>query len=163
RIIAVAALAAIFQCAYFGAVAVGTVSAATLITIGSAPIFVVLAEAIRDRRWPGPVAIRPVLTGVLGLTLLIGAPARRASLAASPAGPGLAAISGLAFAGFTMLGRRPLVGIDELNAAGYGFLLGGAALALATVPFAPLGFAVSGRNLGLVLLFATVPTALAYA
>jgi drug/metabolite transporter, DME family len=158
RIGAVAALAAVFQSAYFAAVAAGTVSAATLITIGSAPIFVVAAEAIGSRKRPGTAVVRPVVFGVVGLALLIGAPAGGASLG----GATLAAISGAAFAGFTVLGRRPLVDIDEQSVAGYGFLVGGAALALATAPFATLRFPTSAHNVGLLALFATAPTALAY-
>jgi DME family drug/metabolite transporter len=162
RIGAVAALAAVFQSAYFAAVAAGTVSAATLITIGSAPIFVVAAEAIGSRKRPGTAVVRPVVFGVVGLALLIGAPAGGASLASSLGGATLAAISGAAFAGFTVLGRRPLVDIDEQSVAGYGFLVGGAALALATAPFATLRFPTSAHNVGLLALFATAPTALAY-
>jgi drug/metabolite transporter, DME family len=163
RISAVAALAATFQCAYFAAVAAASVSAATLITIGCAPIFVVIAQAVRSRQRPSRSVIRPVVTGVVGLALLVGAPAGGGGLAASLGGAALAAVSGAAFAGFALLGRHPLPDIDELSVAGYGFLLGGLGLATGTLPFASLGFAPSARNLGLLVLLATVPTALAYA
>jgi drug/metabolite transporter, DME family len=162
RVLAVAALAATFQSAYFASVAAGSVSAATLIAIGSAPIFVVIAEWAIHRRRPRSAAIRPVVLGVAGLALLIGAPAGATSLGASVGAAGLAAISGAAFAGFTMLGRRPLVGITEQSVVGYGFLTGGLILALATAPFAPLTLRPSAHNLGLLALIATVPTALAY-
>lgn len=162
RIVAVAVLAAIFQSAYFAAVAAGTVSSATLITIGSAPIFVVAAETVRGRRWPGGGAVRPVLLGVAGLALLVGAPAGATSVGASIGAAAFAATSGAAFAGFTILGRRPLVDIDEMSVAGYGFFVGGVGLALATAPFASLSFEPSAHNLSLLVLFATVPTALAY-
>jgi DME family drug/metabolite transporter len=162
RILAVAALAAIFQSAYFASVAAGSVSSATLIAIGSAPIFVVIAEWVLHRRRPSRAVLRPVVLGVAGLALLIGAPAGATSLGASIAAAGLAAISGAAFAGFTMLGRRRLVGITEQSVVGYGFLTGGLVLALATAPFASLRFGVTAHNVGLLALIATVPTALAY-
>ena len=162
RILTVAGLAAIFQSAYFAAVATATVSSATLITIGSAPIFVVAGEAARHRRRPAGTASRPVALGVIGLALLIGAPASGTSLAASVGAAVLAALSGAAFAGFTVLGRRPSVGLDEQSVVGFGFLAGGVTLLLATAPFASLAFAPTSHNLALLLLFATAPTALAY-
>jgi DME family drug/metabolite transporter len=99
---------------------------------------------------------------VVGLALLIGAPAGGGSLGASIGAAGLAAVSGAAFAGFTLLGRRPLIDVSEPDVVGYGFLTGGLALALGTAPFASLRFAVTAHNVGLLALIATVPTALAY-
>jgi DME family drug/metabolite transporter len=167
RIAATGALAAVFQSAYFASVAIGTVSAATLITIGSAPIFVVIAEAVHRRRRPAPRELRPVVAGVAGLALLVGAPAGGASLAAGVAAACLAALSGLAFAAFTMLGRRPLPAgggrtIEQQDVTGYGFLAGGVGLALVIAPFTSLQFQPTGRSLLLLALFAVVPTALAY-
>jgi DME family drug/metabolite transporter len=162
RILTVALLAAVFQSAYFAAVAAGSVSSATLITIGSAPIFVVVGEAVRHRRRPTPTASRPAVLGVIGLALLIGAPAGGTSLATSVGAAGLAALSGAAFAGFTVLGRRHSVGLDEQSVVGFGFLAGGSILLLATAPFASLALTPTSHNLALLLLFATAPTALAY-
>lgn len=45
---------------------------------------------------------------------------------------------------------------------GYGFLLGGLVLATCTAPFARLTLEPTAQNLGLVALFAVVPTALAW-
>src|SRR5688500_11674111 len=44
RVAAVGALAAVFQAAYFTAVSLTSVSLATLVTIGSAPVIVLLVE-----------------------------------------------------------------------------------------------------------------------
>lgn len=162
RIMSVAVLAATFQCTYFAAVQVATVSTATLIAIGSAPMFVVTVEALRARRWPSWHTGRPVLTGVAGLTALVGVPAAGTTLTASITGAALAASSGAAFAAFTLLGRRPLIGVDEPTVTGYGFLIGGAGLALVASPFLSLSFAPTPRSLALLLLLATVPTAAAY-
>ncbi len=54
RILTVAGLAAVFQSAYFAAVATGSVSSATLITIGSAPIFVVAGRGGAKSPTPDP-------------------------------------------------------------------------------------------------------------
>ena len=101
-----AALAALFQSLYFAAVAVGAVSTATLITIGSSPIFVLLFQSVSGRR-PAVADLRPVLLGVVGLALLVGAPATGKSVTASLAAAALAASSGAMFAVFTMYRADP--------------------------------------------------------
>lgn len=162
RIGATAALAAAFQCSYFAAVAWGTVSTATLITIGSAPLFVAGAQAVASRALPTARELRPVVLGVLGLAVLVGTPAVNASTASTLGCAVLAATSGAAFAAFTLLGRRPPVDVDEQTVTGYAFLLGGLVLAACTVPFTALTFAATPRSVGLLALLAAVPTALAY-
>lgn len=160
-VLVTAVLAALFQCAYFGAVAVGAVSTATLITIGSSPIFVLSIQAVRDRRRPAGAELRTVALGVIGLALLVGSPAGGTSLLASLSGAVLAALSGLAFALFTMYRARP--GTDDpATTTALGFLIGGILIALVVLPFQPLTFHPTAHSLGLLLLFATVPTALAY-
>ncbi len=65
RVAAIAGLAAIFQSCYFTAVSLTSVSLATLVTIGSAPVLVLAAERVRGRRagargrGHGPGAHRP--------------------------------------------------------------------------------------------------------
>ena len=68
RIAAVGALAALFQVAYFAAVSFTSVSVATLVTIGSSPVLVLIARPRgTDRR--GLVAVGLALCG---LVLLVG-------------------------------------------------------------------------------------------
>lgn len=74
RIVVTGLLAAAFQAAYFGGVALASVSIATLVTIGSAPMLVVLAQSLRRRRMPTARQVRPLLMGVVGLALLVGGP-----------------------------------------------------------------------------------------
>jgi len=155
-----AVLAAAFQACYFSAVALGTVSTATLVTIGSAPLFVLAAES-RHRR-PSLAELRPAGLGVLGLTLLIGTPAAGASLGSSLLGAGLAATSGATFAGFTLYRAKATDGVDEELVTGYGFLAGGLLLAAVTAVFTPVTFGLTARAAALLLVLATVPTALAY-
>jgi DME family drug/metabolite transporter len=165
RVGAVAGLAATYQACYFTAVAVDSVSIATLIAIGSAPMLVVAAETLATRRLPTWATVRPVTVGVFGLALLVGAPTSR-SLGTTLTGAALSVLAGGGFALLTLLGRRPVPGLDEATTVGYGFLVGGSALAgvlmVVSDSSAPLAVRVSPASLALLAILATVPTALAY-
>ncbi|WP_236566516.1 EamA family transporter [Nocardia sp. CY41] len=160
RIGAVAVLAAIFQAAYFGAVAASTVGLATLITIGMSPVVVAGLEHVTgrhavDRR-------RAVTIGIAlgGLALLV-APSGRAGAGALLLGAALAAVAAVAFATVTVLNAAPVPGLDAMTTTGLGFT-GGAVL---LVPLAALGgltFDPTPAGLALVLLLGLAPTAVAY-
>ena len=162
RIGGVALLSATYQGAFFSAVALSSVSLATLVAIGSSPMFVLLYEACGQRRWPPRQAGLVVLVALIGLALLVGLPADRSHPARLLGGAALAALSGATFAAFTLLGRRPLVAVDQRTVTGYGFLLGGIILALVTAPVRGMGFSLSGTTVGLLVYLALVPTAIAY-
>ncbi|MFI5959175.1 DMT family transporter [Cryptosporangium sp. NPDC051539] len=161
RVGTVAVLAALFQASYFSAVAVSSVTVATLIAIGSAPLLVLVVDVVATRRRPDRATIRPVLLGIGGLSLLVGAPT-----GGTLAGIALSLVAGGGFAVLTLLGRRPVDGLDEATTTGYGFLLGGAALA--TVLFvtpgngADLSVHLGLTSVALLALLGTVPTAFAY-
>lgn len=160
RIGATAVLAAQFQACYFAAVALTSVSLATLVTIGAAPILVLLAEQLRGR----PAARRTTAAcglAVAGLTLLVGLPGPDAGNV--PLGAGLALLSAAGFAGLTLLGARPVPGLDAVTATGTAFTLGGAVLLVAATPLTGVGFTPTPAGVGLLLSFAVLPTALAYA
>jgi DME family drug/metabolite transporter len=162
RIGAVAGLAAVFQAAYFSAVAVSSVAVATLITIGSAPILVVVLDGVTARRLPGWAVARPVLVGLTGLGLLVGSPTGQPA-ATALAGAGRGVLSGAGFALLTLLGRRPAPGLDDATSTGYGFGIGGLVLAAVTVGTSgTLQVPLSEAVLALLGLLATVPTAVAY-
>ncbi|MFG1922865.1 DMT family transporter [Cryptosporangium sp. NPDC048952] len=152
RVLTVAALAAAFQASYFAAIAVSSVTLATLIAIGSAPLLVLVADTVSTRRLPHRGTVRPVVVGIAGLALLVGAPS-----GGTVAGVGLAVLAGAGFAALTLIGRRPVAGLDEATTTGYGFLLGGMLL----LPVAD-GVAVNASTVGLLAFLGTVPTALAY-
>ncbi|WP_202878891.1 DMT family transporter [Ornithinimicrobium ciconiae] len=163
RVALTGVLVAVFQATYFGGVALASVSIATLVTIGSAPMIVVLVQSVRRRRMPTATQVRPLALGVVGLVLLVGGPA------APGTDPGealvgilLALCAGASFALLSMVAARPHRGTDAPMVTGYGFLLGGLLLAACTLPFAPLAFEPTARNLGLVAFFAVFPTALAW-
>jgi DME family drug/metabolite transporter len=162
RIAAVGTLAAIYQGAFFSAVALSDVSLATLVAIGSSPVFVLLYEACMQRRWPSRRAGLIVGLALVGLGLLVGLPADRSAPGRQLAAAGLAALSGATFAAFVLLGRRPLVGVDHQSVTGYGFLLGGIGLAVVTAPIKGMSFHPSAQALGLLVFLAVVPTAIAY-
>ena len=161
RVAATGLLAAVFQASYFSAVALTSVSLATLVTIGTAPV-VVLAARIRTARRAQLVGVGSAL---LGLTLLVGLPSGGAELApaSSPlAGSVCAVLAGTGFALMTLLGSRPVAGLDDVSTTGVGFTMGG--LALAPVVTATSGWSLPAdlRGVGLLVALAVVPTALAY-
>ena len=162
RIASVALLTAIYQGAFFSAVALSSVSIATLVAIGSSPVWVLVYEACAQRRWPPRTAGLVVLVALVGLALLVGLPADRSHLGRLLGGAALAALSGATFAAFTLLGRRPLVAVDQRTVTGFGFLFGGVILAIVAASTTGLGFTPSTTTLGLLAFLAVVPTAIAY-
>jgi DME family drug/metabolite transporter len=159
RIAAVGALAALFQVSYFTAVWFTSVSVATLVTIGSSPVLVLLARPrSADRR--GLVAVGLALCGLL---LLVGVPADGGpSTAAVLAGGACALVAAAGFTAMSLLGARPVPGLDAMATTGLGFTLGGALLAPLAVATSGLTFAPTPVAIGLLVAFGLVPTAVAY-
>ena len=75
RIAAIGLLAAVFQSCYFTAVSLSSVSLATLVTIGSAPVIVLAVERVRGQRRIGRLAGCATGLALIGLSLLVGLPA----------------------------------------------------------------------------------------
>ncbi|MGW4329956.1 EamA family transporter [Nocardia sp. NPDC004573] len=161
RIGAVAVLAAIFQAAYFGAVAASTVGLATLITIGMSPVVVAGLEHVTGRHAVDRRRVVTIGIALCGLALLLGVPTGRAGAGALPAGAAPAAVAAVAFATLTVLNAAPVPGLDAMTTTGLGFT-GGAVL---LVPLAALGgltFDPTPAGLALVLVLGLAPTAVAY-
>jgi len=156
RLATIGLLAAVFQSCYFLAVVTTSVSLATLVTIGVAPVAVLAVERVARLR---PIGARSVLGAALalvGLALLVGP--------TGTPGAGLlaAVVSGCAFSAMTLLSARPVPGLDAGATVGFAFTIGGALLL-------PLAFAAGGpwftptpTALWLLLAFLVVPTAVAY-
>ncbi|WP_222649176.1 MULTISPECIES: DMT family transporter [unclassified Rhodococcus (in: high G+C Gram-positive bacteria)] len=163
RIAVIGTLAAVFQGAYFAATITAGVAAATLVTIGSAPVVVVLVESLTARRRPAGAVVRTVVVGVAGLGLLVGSPAD-GDLRSTVVGGALAVVSGSAFATMTLVGRRHAAQGDDTVVTGWSFVLGGALLAVAATATDRTALlpVVSVTSILLVLSFALVPTAVAY-
>jgi DME family drug/metabolite transporter len=160
RLLAAGALLAVFQASYFGAVSMTSVSLATLVTIGSAPVIVAVATAIRERRAPSPRTALCIVLAVTGLALLAGMPSTRDTWH-TVAGVALSLTAGGGFATFTLINRHPVAGLSTGATTGLGLLVGGILLLPAALP---LGMAISPtpQILLTAAFLGTVPTAIAY-
>ena len=78
------------------------------------------------------------------------------------ASAGLAVLAAAGFATLTLIGARPVAGLDDLTATGFGFALGGLILLPVAAVSGGLGFTPSPATLGLLAALGTGPTAVAY-
>ncbi|WP_236788743.1 DMT family transporter [Amycolatopsis sp. GM8] len=161
RLVVAGALLAQFQACYFGAVTLTSVSIATMITIGSVPVFVALATAIRHRRRPGTMTLVSMTVAVAGLVLLTWSPEGVPGGGRLSAGVALALAAGAGFATITLVTRRPVPGLDSFCTTAFGLLFGGLLLLPLALVF---GMAIPLRPdvLAVALYFALVPTGIAY-
>lgn len=154
-------LHALFQCCYFAALTLIPIGLATLVKIGSVPVFVAVGICLLARRAPAARLAVSVLLAVAGMALLVGFPATDASGAELAAGLALALGAGLTFSVMTLVNRSPVPGLDPLTNAGLGLLIGGVLLVPAglaagmAVPLAPAPLAT-------LVYLSLVPTVLAY-
>ena len=162
RIAAIGLLAAVFQSCYFTAVSLSSVSLATLVTIGSAPVIVLAVERVRGQRRIGRLAGCATGLALIGLSLLVGLPAGGIPESAVVASAGLAVLAATGFATLTLISARPVAGLDDLTATGFGFALGGLILLPVAAVSGGLGFTPSPATLGLLVALGTGPTAVAY-
>ncbi|MBF6335511.1 DMT family transporter [Nocardia abscessus] len=161
RIGAVAVLAAAFQAAYFGAVAMSSVSLATLLTIGMSPVVVAVLEHVSGRH---PVDRRRAATIGLalgGLALLAGVPSGAAGVGGLLIGAALASLAAAAFATVTVINAAPVPGLDAMTTTGLGFT-GGALLLAPVAATKGLTFDPTIGSIALVLVLGLAPTAVAY-
>lgn len=157
RVAVTAVLAAQVQAGYFAAVALTSVGLATLVTVGAAPVLVLLVERVLGRPGSRRTAVACGLAG-LGLALLVGWSGEGQVLP----GAGLALLAAAGFAGMTLLGAR--AGPEPAVAAlGPALTIGGAALLAVAAATGGIGFAPTPVSVGLLVAFAVLPTALVYA
>jgi len=160
RITAIGLLAALYQSCYFTAVSLTSVPLATLVTIGAAPIIVLGADRVTGRP-TGRFAAATTGLAVTGLGLLVGLPSgfRETAVLASA---GMAVLAAAGFAAVTLVGSRPVPGLDDLTVTGFGFTIGG----LALMPLAQIAGGITFRPgpaaIGLLVALGTGPTAVAY-
>jgi DME family drug/metabolite transporter len=164
RIAVIGLLSALFQGCYFGAIALTSVSLATLVTIGGTPVIVAVVEHARGRRALGRSGAITLALALAGLGLLVGRPGGGFSETAVLASAGLALLSAAGFAAVTLLGATPVPGLDELALNGFAFSLGGLALLplAAALGGGDLGFRPSLASAGLLAALGIGPTAAAY-
>ena len=160
RIAVIGLLASLYQGCYFTAVSLTSVPLATLVTIGTAPVIVLGAERMTGRR-PGKLAAAAAGLALIGLGLLVGLPSGFSPTAVL-ASAGMAMLAAAGFAAITMIGSRPVAGVDEATVTGFGFTAGGLALMPLAAALGGLGFRPAPAALGLLLALGTGPTAVAY-
>jgi DME family drug/metabolite transporter len=153
-----AAGVAVYQLAFFAAVADTGVAVGTIVALGSAPTLAGLLEWALTRRRP---ELRWAVATALacgGVALLAGGSATGASLP----GIGLAVTAGGAYALYTLAAKRLLaLGHTPERVMAGAFGLGALALAPVLIVSAP-GWLTKLDGLALVLFLGVVPTALAY-
>ncbi|MER5477739.1 DMT family transporter [Streptomyces sp. NPDC002734] len=159
RVAVTGGLLALFQTAYFAAVAATSVSLATLTTMVAMPVLVTVGSAVLDRRRPSPRAVGAIVLAVTGLVLLLGSPAGAGGHRLL--GTGLALLSALGFAALTLDRPSPLPGTDRGAMTGLGFLAGGLMLLPAGLA-SGMALAPEVDTVGTVLFLGLVPTAVAY-
>jgi DME family drug/metabolite transporter len=162
RIAVIGLLAALFQGCYFTAVALTSVSLATLLTIGSAPVMVLVADQVTGRRRIDRLAAGTTGLSLAGLALLVGLPNGGLSESTVLLSAGLALLSAAGFAAVTVVSSRPVPGLDDLTVTGFAFAAGGLVLLPAAVVAGGLEFRPGPVALGLLAVLATGPTAVAY-
>ncbi|WP_336206129.1 DMT family transporter [Nonomuraea sp. LPB2021202275-12-8] len=150
---------AVYQTAYFAAIAESGVAVATVVTMGATPLFTALGSRFLLGERLGGAGLLALVTALTGLLLLTGE-AAVGTAGSAPAGVGLALLSAAGYAAVTLFSRRHHD--DPEGTAVGGFVVGAICLA----PFALAGGMLpeaSWESVGLLLYLGAVPTALAYA
>lgn len=127
RILATGALTAAFEVLYFSAIALAGVGLATLVTIGSAPVWVALWDAAALRRRPPARHVAALGLALAGLAALSATSVDAGQQAL--VGVGVALGSGAAFAAITVVNRVPVPGLGSVRLVALTFLTGGAMVA----------------------------------
>lgn len=152
---------AAYQVAFFAGVSRAGVALGTLVTIGSGPVLAgLLARLVLGERpgraWVAATAL--CVTGLALLTLL----GDRGGQTADPLGVGLALLSGLAYAAYTVLAKQLMsAGAQSAPVMAASFGLGGLLL-LPVLALQPVGWLASPSGLTLALYLGLVTTTLAY-
>ncbi|WP_236542891.1 DMT family transporter [Spiractinospora alimapuensis] len=161
RLLVNGVLHALFQLLYFASLALIPVGLATLVKIGSVPVFVSLGVCVLARSRPGVRLLVPVVLAVSGLSLLAGFPSTDADPGQLAAGLACSLGAGLTFSVMTLVNRRPVPGLDPMVNVGLGMLVG-AVLLLPAALFVGLAVPLTGAVLGMLAFMALVPTVFAY-
>lgn len=159
RVAVAGGLLAMFQVSYFAAVSLTSVSIATMVTIGSVPVFVAVSSAIGSRRAPSALVVGSVGTAVLGLVLLSWPGTGGQS--ADAGGIACALLAGVGFSALTLVTKRQVAGLDPLQTAALGCLAGGLILLPAAL-MVGVTLPLRADVVAAAVYLATVPTAVAY-
>jgi DME family drug/metabolite transporter len=153
---------AVYQTAYYGAVAEAGVAVGTVVTIGAGPVLIALGARAALGERLGPRGAATIGVALVGLVLLAGDVG--SGVGPRPVvGVGLALLSATGYAGITLLSRASAATGDPLDTALAGFGTG----TLVLLPVALVeGIVPDGAGLawtvGWLLYLGVVPTALGY-
>ncbi|MER6947221.1 EamA family transporter [Nonomuraea sp. NPDC000554] len=150
---------AVYQTAYFVAIARSGVAIATVVTMGATPVFTALGSRFLLGERLERLGLAALVTALAGLLLLTGESALGGVRQGQLAGVGFALLSAAGYAGVTLHSRRHRD--DPEGTAIGGFVVGACCLA----PFALADGvlpAVNLPSLALLVYLGAVPTALAY-
>ncbi|GAA4168231.1 DMT family transporter [Gryllotalpicola koreensis] len=157
-----AVLSAVYQGAYFQAVALVGVAVATVVSLGAAPVAVALASAIRSRRMPRWPVLVALVAAVVGLIMVSDAPGQASDARNAVLGTLLALVAGLSFAATTVVNRRAIPGLSSAALIATSFTLAGLLVAIWGA-FAGFDLAsTDAAGWGWIAFLAIVPTVLAY-
>lgn len=158
---AAVAAVAVYQLAFFAAVADTGVAVGTVVALGSAPTLTGLLEWIVDRRRPSARWATATALAFAGVALLALAGAG-AGPDVSPLGVALAVTAGGAYAVYTLAAKRLLAdghAPESVMAAAFGI---GALVLLPALALSQPTWLLHPGGIALALFLGTVPTALAY-
>jgi drug/metabolite transporter, DME family len=151
---------AVYQATFFAAVAETGVAVGTVVAIGSAPAFAgLLARTFAGERLGWRWAAATALAGG-GVALLVLGAGSGGSV--SPAGVGLALVSGAGYAGYTVASKRMLAAGEAPEAVMAAVFGTGAVLLLPVLAIVPAGELATPGGIALAIYLGAVPTALAY-
>lgn len=161
RLVALAGVGvAVYQLAFFQAVADTGVAVGAIVAIGSGPVFAGMLERLVDGRWPDRRWLAATTLATAGVAVLTLASASEASLSAK--GIGLALVSGAGYATYTIVAKRLLrLGHAPVPVMGASFGFG-ALLLLPVLALGDTAWLHTSDGLALALYLGIVPTALAY-
>ncbi len=152
------ALVALYQLCFFAALDRAGVAIGTVVTIGSGPVFAGVLGVVAGQGFPGVRWLGSTALAVAGVIVLVGPTTGGSSLA----GVGLALLSGIGYAGYTVVAKGLIGGGAPGDAVmARAFAIGGLLLAPALLVGDPTAL-VSVPGLVTALYLGIVPTALAY-
>ena len=157
-LVAVGAGLAVYQSAYFAAVATAGVSIATLVSLGLAPLLVAVGAAVLGHGRPDRATGTALAVALAGLVLLVGVSAGGDDGDAVLLGALSAVGCAVAYAGVVLVSSRVPDGVPTTTA---GFAAG-AVLLTPVALLAGLDLTTDPLSLALLLYLGLVPTALAY-
>lgn len=151
---------AVYQLAFFAAVADTGVAVGAIVAIGSGPAFAGVLERILDGTSPGRTWLIATALAVAGVAVLSLAATAEASL--SGKGIAFALVAGAGYAAYTVVAKRLLrLGHGPVPVMGAAFGVG-AVLLLPVLAFGETAWLQTPDGLALVLYLGIFPTAVAY-